>query len=76
MKDNYKWFKIIKEYQENLDETWYSLVKEHEEGHVELLGEIELYKRKWVFTSFEEVVWYSDCLKDVIEILEELNNGN
>lgn len=41
------------------------------------LGYIEKYKRKYVFTPMQDaewaLIWYEDCLGDVIKVLKHLN---
>ncbi len=70
MKNSYKWFKVVKEYQENIDETWYTLLSQEDDSW---LGELQLYRNKWILESGKEIFWYWDCLQDVVDILKELN---
>lgn len=71
MKEEYKYFTIEKEVN---DENMYNLYTKKRD----FLGTLEKHNEKFVLVPFQdeldkEMIWYSDCLKDVCSILDELN---
>ncbi len=67
-----------------INETTFNLVEKKKSvdkygvNYNKFLASIEKHRRKWVFIPEQpteyEIIWFSDCLQDVILILNELNN--
>lgn len=64
MKNKVTWSRV--------DEDYYAYYKGEE------LGFIEYYKKwkKWVWNQREDIIMSLNCLKSVVDALEELENGN
>lgn len=73
MKMKYKWFELKFIIDEDFG-NYYDIIKDINTEDEFVLGYIEKKKEKWVFASLDgDIIWYDDCLQDVVNILKELN---